>query len=134
MPAPTTVACARGRGCRGKPSAQDVHAEANPLLKTSMRAEATLLLKAYMHAEASLLLMTSMRAKATLLLKAMQRQAFCSNLERVYAIGVVVLGLSLSARSTSLLHTSLAFCFLYAKPMSTLSPIRGNNLNLWSQK
>ena len=35
-----------------------------------MRAEATLLLKAYMHAEASLLLMTSMRAKATLLLKA----------------------------------------------------------------
>ena len=70
MPATTTVACARGRGCRGKPSAQDVHAEANPLLKTSMRAEATLLLKAYMHAEASLLLMTSMRAKATLLLKA----------------------------------------------------------------
>ena len=130
MLATTTVACARGRGCRGKPSAQDVHAEANPLLRTSMRAEA----KAYMHAEASLLLMTSMRAKATLLLKAMQRQAFCSNLERVYAIGVVVLGLSLSARSTSLLHTSLAFCFLYAKPMSTLSPIRGNNLNLWSQK
>ena len=124
MLATTTVACAMGAGvqrqafcsrraCRGKPSAEA---------------------KAYMHAEASLLLMTSMRAKATLLLKAMQRQAFCSNLERVYAIGVVVLGLSLSARSTSLLHTSLAFCFLYAKPMSTLSPIRGNNLNLWSQK